>query len=127
MKKIKVLAITATLFVTSTVPLFAQDNDFNLTFHVERTPSKTLDLETCGSVVESSASAAGFTVSVQRFPQQLVLVSGGEKGSGVFTLQCIAVGDVTVSVVQGIDYRTSKGALGKFADDTYAAILALRK
>lgn len=127
MKNIKFLAITATFLVTSTAPLYAQDSDFNLTYHVERTPSKALDLETCGSAVESSAKDAGLSVSVQHFPQQLVLVSGGEKGHGVFTVQCIAVGDVTVSIVQGIDYRTGKGALGKFADDAHAALLALRK
>lgn len=126
MKNVRIVALAATCLITLTAPLHAQDSDFNLTYHVERTPSKALDLETCGSVVESSAKDAGLSVSVQRFPQQLVHVSGGEKGRGVFTVQCIAVGDVTVSVVQGIDYGKGKGALGKFADDAYAALLASR-
>ncbi|OYR17814.1 hypothetical protein CEV32_3553 [Brucella rhizosphaerae] len=48
-------------------------------------------------------------VSLQQFPQQPIIVSGGEQGRGVFTVQCIAVEDVNVSVVQGFDYKENKG------------------
>ncbi|MFC7066564.1 DUF6180 family protein [Brucella rhizosphaerae] len=59
--------------------------------------------------VESSTRAASFLVSLQQFPQQPIIVSGGEQGRGVFTVQCIAVEDVNVSVVQGFDYKENKG------------------
>lgn len=117
----------ASFLIMPIASLHAQDSDFNLTYHVERTPADALDLTSCGTAVEQAARSAGFSVNVQRFPQQLVIVSGGEKGRGVFTVQCIAVGDVTVSVVQGIDYQPGRGPLATFADNAYAAILASRK
>ncbi|WP_323717244.1 DUF6180 family protein [Paracoccus aminovorans] len=46
------------------------------------------------------------------------------KPNGAFIVQCIAVGDTTVSVVQSIDYRQQKGTLGAFADQAFAAVKA---
>lgn len=105
-------------------PALAQDADFNLTYHVERTPAAQLSIETCGQVVVDAAEQAGLRSATQSYPDQLVTVSGGKDSLGGFVAQCIAVGDTTVTVVQGIDYRQQKGALGEFADQAFAAVKA---
>ncbi len=110
-----------------TAPTLAQDDDFNLTYHVERTPSSKLTIEKCGDVVTETAQKAGLRSDIQDFPGQLVVVTGGIKGKGAFVVQCINVDNVTVSVVQGIDYRQQKGALGRFADKTFEALKAAIK
>lgn len=106
------------------LPVLAQNGDFNLTYHVERIPAAQLSIETCGSVVARVAGQAGLRAATQSYPGQLVTVSGGDEGSGTFVVQCIAVGDMTVGVIQGIDYRQQKGALGSFADQAFAAVKA---
>lgn len=108
----------------SALPVLAQDADFNVTYHVERTPKARLSIETCASTVAKAAKQAGLTADVQSFPGQLVTVKGGAEGRGAFIVQCIAVENTTVSVVQGIDYRGPKASLGKFADQAYAAVKA---
>jgi hypothetical protein len=108
-----------------TSQLAAQSPNFNLTYHVERFPNAQVDLVECGAVVEKTAKSAGFSVNTRQFPNQLVMVSGGEEGKGVFTAQCIAVNDVTVTVLQGIDYRATKGELGALADQLQRAILTI--
>lgn len=105
-------------------PSVAQGTDFNVTYHVERTPAAQLSIETCGKAVVEIATKAGLHTATQSYPGQLVTVSGGAEGSGAFIAQCIAVDDKTVSVVQGIDYRPHKGALGEFADQAFAAVKA---
>lgn len=105
-------------------PASAQSNDFNLTYHVERTPATKLSLATCGNAAASIARQSRLGVDSQSFPGQLVVVKGGRAGAGAFVVQCIAVGNTTVSVVQGIDYKASKGVLGQFADRAFAAIKA---
>ncbi|QCJ00252.1 DUF6180 family protein [Agrobacterium larrymoorei] len=128
MSKALTLALSATASLLGfALSVSAQSKDFNLTYHVERTPEAALDIETCGAVVEKAAAKVGLDANVQSFPGQLVLVSGGKEGRGVFTVQCIAVENMTVSVVQGIDYRNQKGALGKFADNVQTAIMAAKK
>lgn len=127
MKTSLTLAFAAAAFIGQTVPVLAQSNDFNLTYHVERTSEAALDIETCGAIAGNAAARAGYEANVQSFPGQLVLVSGGKEGQGVFTVQCISVEKTTVSVVQGIDYRNKKASLGQYADDVQAAILAAKK
>lgn len=105
----------------------AQDADFNLTFHIERTPAAQLSIETCGSTVSSAAQQAGLSSTQQVFAGQLVSVSGGKDGVGTFIVQCIAVDQTTVSVVQGIDYQAQKGAIGEFADQAFAEVKAAVK
>lgn len=108
-------------------PALSQGNDFNLTYHVERTPAARLSLATCGNAVAETAHQSRLSVDMQSFAGQLVIVKGGHAGAGAFVVQCIAVGDTTVSVVQGIDYRAQKGALGQFADRAFAAVKAAIK
>lgn len=108
-------------------PAQSQDSDFNLTYHVERTPSAQLSLANCGNAVARMARQFRISVDMQSFPGQLVIVKGGRAGVGAFVVQCIAVGNTTVSVVQGIDYRAQKGALGLFADRAFAAVKAAIK
>lgn len=103
-------------------PAAAQEADFHLTYHVERTPSGQLSIDACGAAVVAAAESAGLTAGTQSVAGKLVTVSGGQAGEGAFTVQCIAVEGMTVSVVQGIDYRSDKGALGDFADQAYEAI-----
>lgn len=117
---------TAVLLGSSTAAL-AQDNNFNVTYHVERTPTSRLSLDTCGGVVTKAAQRAGLRASSQGTPGKLVTVVGGSASSGTFVVHCIAVDDKTVSVVQGIDYQPQKGALGKFADQAFAALKAAAK
>jgi len=105
--------------------LAAQSPNFNLTYHVERFANAKLSLVECGAVVENTAKSGGFSVNTQQFPDQLVIVSGGAEGKGVFTAQCIAVNDVTVTVLQGIDYREKKSELGALADRLHGAILKI--
>ena len=108
-------------------PAFAQSGDFNLTYHVERTPAARLSLTACGNAVAQIARQSRLSVDTQSFPGQLVIVKGGRAGAGAFVVQCIAVGNTTVSVVQGIDYKTQKAALGQFADRAFAAVKAAIK
>lgn len=109
------------------LPALADNADFNLTYHVERTPKAKLSIETCGTVAEKAAKQAGLVADMQSFPGQLVVVRGGSEGRGAFIVQCIAVENTTVSVVQGIDYQGPKAALGNFADKAYAAVKAAAK
>ncbi len=102
----------------------AADQDFTLTYHVERLPAAKLSIETCGSVVSGIAQSAGLSAALQSFPGQLVTVQGGTSGSGAFVVQCIAVDATTVAVVQGFDYRSTKGPLGDAADQMIAAVKA---
>ena len=105
-------------------PALSQSSDFNLTYHVERTPAARLSLAACGNAVAEIARQSKLDVDIQSFPGQLVIVKGGRAGAGAFVVQCIDVGNTTVSVVQGIDYGTQKGALGQFADRAFAAVKA---
>lgn len=112
MSKALTLALSATASLLGfALSVSAQSKDFNLTYHVERTPEAALDIETCGAVVEKAAAKVGLDANVQSFPGQLVLVSGGKEGRGVFTVQCIAVENMTVSVVQGSTTATRKARL----------------
>jgi NADPH:quinone reductase-like Zn-dependent oxidoreductase len=117
----------AVAFLTFASPALSQSSDFNLTYHVERTPAARLSLATCGNAVAQVARQSRLSVDVQSFPGQLVIVKGGRGGVGAFVVQCIAVGNTTVSVVQGIDYKVQKGALGQFADRAFAAVKAAIK
>lgn len=105
-------------------PALSQSNDFNLTYHVERTPAASLSISACGNAAANAARQSRLSVDMQSFPGQLVIVKGGRAGAGAFVVQCIAVGNTTVSVVQGIDYGDGKGALGQFADRAFAAVKA---
>lgn len=100
----------------------AQDAGFALTYHVERIPAAQFSIDTCGSVVSDAAQQAGLSVDLKSFPDQLVTVHGGASGTGAYVVQCIAVGDTTVAVVQGFDYRETKGTMGEFADQAIAAV-----
>lgn len=118
------LLLPAATLLGLSLPAAAEDGDFSLTYHVERTPAAQLSIEACGEAVLGAAEDAGLTSTVQTFPEQLVTVSGGRDGDGSFVVQCIAVGDTTVSVVQGIDYRTEKASLGAFADHAFEEVKA---
>jgi hypothetical protein len=122
--KLYALLVTVTVVVGPALPALAQDTDFNLTYHVERTPRASLSIETCGKIASKTATAAGLSADVQTFPGQLVVVRGGDEGRGAFIVQCIAVENTTVSVVQGIDYQGPKASLGAFADEAHAAVKA---
>ncbi len=122
--KYSALLLTVASVFGFMVPVLAQDSNFNLTYHVERTPKAKLSIETRGSTIEKTAEQSGLASNVQTFPGQLVVVRGGDEGRGAFIAQCIEVESTTVSVVQGIDYQGPKAALGKFADQANAAVKA---
>ncbi|WP_294300611.1 DUF6180 family protein [uncultured Sphingomonas sp.] len=122
MKMIAAAILASGLTLSSSA--MAQDADFSLTYHVERTPAARLSIDACAQAVTKVARQARLPVSAQRYPGQLVLVKGGQRGVGAFITQCIAVDGKTVSVVQGIDYRAQRGAMGNFADRAFAAIKA---
>ncbi|WP_323717255.1 DUF6180 family protein [Paracoccus aminovorans] len=61
-------------------PAAAQDADFNVTYHVERTPAAQLSIETCGKAVVEVATQAGLRSATQSYPDQLVTISGGADG-----------------------------------------------
>lgn len=103
-------------------PALAQE-EFFLTYHVERTDAAALSIESCGQIAADAARAAGLSADTTSFPGQLVTVSGGAKSVGTFVVQCITVDAKTVTVVQGIDYQQTKGQIGSFADQTFAAII----
>jgi len=103
--------------------LQAQDSNFQLTYHVERTASAALDVEACGEIATTIAAQAGLRTNVQSYLGQLVVVSGGAEDQGSYIVQCIEVDETTVSVVQGIDYQPQKAVMGEFADDAAAALM----
>ncbi|MBO9198342.1 hypothetical protein J5277_29900 [Rhizobium sp. 16-449-1b] len=122
--KYSALLLTAASVFGFTVPGLAQDGNFNLAYHVERTPKAKLSIEDCGSAIEKTAKQVGLASDVQTFPGQLVVVRGGDEGRGAFIAHGIEVENTTVSVVQGIDYQGPKAALGEFADQANAAVKA---
>lgn len=109
-------SLAAIAFLGCTTALYAQTTDFNVTYHIERTHAAQLSIESCGKAVMDAAREAGLEAVSENTPEKLVTVSGGSSGKGAFLVQCIAVDDKTISVVQGIDYSPEKGALGDFAD-----------
>lgn len=119
------LLFTAALLAAS--PALAQEADFHLAYHVERTPAASLDLQGCAAVARSAAEAAGYRAALSDYPGQLAVISGGKTNVGTFVVQCIAVENVTVSVIQGIDYRQTKGQMGEFADRLHRQMMAARK
>lgn len=125
--KALVPALSVALLGGIAAPALAQNGDFNLTYHVERTPASRLSIDSCGRVAAQVARQAKLTADTQSFPGQLVTVKGGRTGAGAFVVQCIAVGTTTVSVVHGMDYGQRKAAFGAFADRTYAALKATAK
>ncbi|NHT75601.1 hypothetical protein C8J35_11025 [Rhizobium sp. PP-F2F-G38] len=118
------LSLAALGFIGLPAASQAADQDFTLTYHVERIPAAKLSIDTCGSVVSEVAEKAGLGAALQSFPGQLVTVQGGTSGSGAFVVQCIAVDATTVAVVQGFDYQSTKGPLGDAADQMIAALKA---
>ena len=120
--KVAMFALSVAGLASLSSPASAQSADFNLTYHVERTSAAKLSIETCGRIATQVARQSKLSAESQSFPRQLVLVKGGNRGTGIFTVQCIAVGTTTVSVVQGIDYREGKGALGNYADKVFASL-----
>ena len=115
------LALTCLL---CTVSIAAADDDFKVTYHVERTASKLISLDQCTDLIERLAKEAGYRVAVSRHPGQLGVISGGSAGSGSFISHCISVDDKTVSVIQGLDYGSQKGPVGEFADRTHQALIS---
>ena len=116
---------TAGLFasVLSVVPAIAADGPFMITYHVERTPANALSLDDCTKFIEGQAQEAGYRVVVSRHEGQLAVISGGPDAGGSFISHCIAVDDKTVSVIQGLDYSSAKGAVGDFADHVHKGLL----
>ena len=118
--------LLAAFGVLSTVSVAAAE-DFMITYHVERTPSKVLSLDECTDLLERQAKAAGYRVAVDRHAGQLGVVSGGPERGGSFIAHCIAVDEKTVSVIQGLDYAPAKGPVGAFADRAHDALMAVAK
>lgn len=117
------LAVTATAAVSTA----AQAENFFLTYHVERFASTSLGLEACAGAASLAASAAGMQAQSQNVEGQLITVQGGQTDVGSFVVQCIAVGDQTVSVVHGIDYGAAPGPLQAFANAAFEAIKSAAK
>lgn len=115
--------LAASVLVSTVATATAQGTDFNLTYHVERFATSQLSLDDCGEAASQAAQAAGLAAG-QQSVETLFTVSGGETGVGSFVVQCIAVDGTTVAVVHGIDYGQTKGAIGLFADQAFAAIRA---
>lgn len=83
--KSSALLISAVTTLATALPAFAENTDFNLTYHVERTPKAKLSIETCGDTVVEAADKAGLKADIQSFPGQLVVVRGGIEGRGGLT------------------------------------------
>lgn len=49
---------------------------------------------------------------------------GDAEGAGAFVVQCVAVDQTTVSVIQRIDCQTGKGSIRAFADRAFVAVKA---
>jgi hypothetical protein len=116
---------TAVAFASalSVVPATAADGPFMITYHVERTPANALSLDDCTNFIEGQAQKAGYRVVVNRHERQLAVISGGPEAGGSFVSHCIAVDGKTVSVIQGLDYSSAKGAVGDFADRVHKELL----
>ena len=116
------LALSGLLLASFSSPGLASD-DFNLTYHVERSASTALSQDDCAATVEREAGRTGFRSAANSFPGQLTVISGGKENVGSFAVYCIAVDDKTVSVIHATDYRRQqKGAVGRFADQVHAAL-----
>ncbi|MEO9338887.1 DUF6180 family protein, partial [Mesorhizobium sp. SB112] len=58
MRAAKLLLSTASLLCLC-LPTVAQNADFSLTYHIERTPSARLSIEACGNAVAQAAQQNG--------------------------------------------------------------------
>lgn len=105
----------------------ARAENFHLTYHVERFANAALSLEDCAGAASLAASAVGMQAQSQTVEGQLITVQGGQTDLGSFVVQCIAVGDQTVSVVHGVDYGAAPGQLQAFANSAFEAIKSAAK
>ncbi|MGX5720425.1 DUF6180 family protein [Shinella zoogloeoides] len=121
MKMFCAMPVAATILAA--LPAAAADDPFMITYHVERTASDALSLDACTDLIEQQAQGAGYRVIVNRFEGQLGVISGGPAAGGSFISHCISVDDKTVSVIQGLDYKSTKGPVGDFADRVHRALL----
>ena len=117
------LAALLTLGLLTANAMAAQE--FSLEYRVERRSAADLSLDTCADIARREAAAVGYSQSVQRFPNQLAVVSGGPRGGGgSYVVYCITVDDKTVQLVQAIDYQNRAQPAAEFADRVHKALLA---
>lgn len=114
----------AQICLLGTISPAAANDDFEITYHIERTPSRSMSLDQCMDMIEREARAAGYRIVINKHPGQLGVISGGPVKGGSFVSHCIVVDDKTVSVIQGLDYSPRKGAVGAFADRVHQALIA---
>ncbi|MGU3496724.1 DUF6180 family protein [Xanthobacteraceae bacterium A53D] len=106
-------------------PALAASDEFLLEHRVDRIDASVLSLDACSEIVQSVAQQAGLTRSVNRFPGQLVTITGGPRDGGLaFIVHCIAVDGKTVAVVQALDYSNQKAPAAALADKMRAALIA---
>ena len=116
-------ATLLTLGLLTTGATAAQE--FSLEYRVERRSAADLSLDTCADIARREAAAVGYSQSVQRFPNQLAVVSGGPRGGGgSYVVYCITVDDKTVQLVQVMDYQNRAQPAAEFADRVHKALLA---
>lgn len=111
-----------TLIAASSIGASAND-DFKLEYRIERIDAGRLSLAKCTETLRRTAQESGIPVATSDPREQAVVVSGGPRdGKGAIIAYCIAAGDKTVYVVQGIGYRPGSAATA-FADTAHAALL----
>lgn len=116
-------AVLTIVGLLATSAMAAQE--FSLEYRVERRSAADLSLDRCADIAGREAEAVGYSRKVQRYPNQLAVVSGGPSGGGgSFVVYCIAVDDKTVQLVQVIDYQNRTGPAAAFADRVHRALLA---
>ena len=122
------LLIASTLVAFGFAPSLAQaaSDQFNVAYNVERVDAFRLSLDKCAEIAQREAD--GYVHSVDRTLGKLAVVSGGlAQGGASLLVYCIAVGDHTAYVVQGIDYQPEKGNAGALADRIHEALVEASK
>jgi len=99
------LALAVLALATALPSTPAAANDFSLSYDVDRFPSSRLDMRACRAAVARGAAAVGYTTRVDQDQKTLAIhVSGPRQDGRALVAYCIAAGDQTVFVVQGLDY-----------------------
>ncbi|AWN38667.1 DUF6180 family protein [Methylobacterium radiodurans] len=122
MKMMSTVGGVITLIAASTIGARAND-DFKLEYRIERIDAGRLSVGRCTETLRRTAQENSIPVAVSDPRDEAVVISGGPRdGKGAIIAYCIAAGDKTVYVVQGIGYRAGTAATA-FADKAHADLL----
>lgn len=114
--------LVASLMLATSSALAA--DDFGMEYAVERVPASRLSVVQCAKAVRGAAEAGGYVTRSQQVGDTLALHVAGPPGDGrALIAYCIQAGELTVYVVQVLDYAGPGGAaVARFKEQVVKAL-----